>query len=130
MIICVLIMREIWSLGDQGGSRSILIIFRWIVVPIAAICRLILFRILVDKLIRSCLRPGPSVGEVGRSIVRDDIAIWTMGFVLVPVFIQWPLLCRVVGVIRRTGNWFLIRAFVVIGPIRFRLVVPKYSIVY
>lgn len=123
MIVHVLVMREVRSLGDQGGSRPILLIFRWIIVPIAPVSRLILLRVLVEEVIRSRLRPGPSVGEVGRFIVRDDVAIRT-SLVFIPVR---PLLRRVVGVMRRTGNRFLIRLLVVIGPIGFRLVVPEDS---
>lgn len=125
MITVVLIVGEVWSLGDQGRPRSILIERPGrIIVPVVAAVRLAL----VGKLIRGLggLRPGPSAREVGRPVVSDDV---TVG--LIPGRpLRRPLLRlikRVVGLVRRARNGFLPRFLVAIGPVGFRRVPERFD---
>lgn len=132
LIVNVLIVREIRSLGDQCGSRSILIVFGRIIVPVAAVARLVvLVRVPVDKLIRGlgCLRLGPGAREICRSVVRDDVAVGTMRIsVLVPGrSFRRPylrLVTVIVRVVRRSRNRLLPRLLAALGPGFRVLVVP------
>lgn len=133
LIVHVLIMREVRPLGDQRGPRGpILLVFGREIVPVAAVARLVLLRVSVDKLIRGLGRwgLGPGAGEICRSVVRDDVAVGTMRIVLVvPGRSFWRPYLRLIGIVgvisrRRPRRRFLPRLLVgVLGP-GLRLVVP------